>query len=124
MTKNSAGNSIILIVGLVMYLGILPGLPVLAQQPEQVIKVQAKRFTYIPSEITLNKGVPVVLEMTSLDVLHGFNCPDLGLHANIYPGKITNVRVVPDKTGSFPFHCDVYCGEGHEDMTGVINVIE
>jgi cytochrome c oxidase subunit 2 len=25
---------------------------------------------------------------------------------------------VPDKVGTFPFHCDIFCGEGHEDMTG------
>ncbi len=95
-----------------------------ADQGEQTIKVTAQKFEYTPKEITLKKGVPVVLELKSLDVHHGFNCPDLGIRADIYPGKITQVRIVPDKTGSFPFHCDYYCGEGHEDMTGMIIVKE
>jgi cytochrome c oxidase subunit 2 len=95
-----------------------------ADQSEQTIKVTAQKFEYTPKEITLKKGVPVVLELTSLDVHHGFNCPDLGIRADIYPGKITKVRIVPDKTGSFPFHCDYYCGEGHEDMEGMIIVKE
>jgi cytochrome c oxidase subunit 2 len=25
-------------------------------------------------------------------------------------------------SGTFPFHCDVFCGEGHEEMTGEIVV--
>jgi hypothetical protein len=28
----------------------------------------------------------------------------------------------PDKEGTFPFHCDVFCGDGHEDMTGMLVV--
>lgn len=95
-----------------------------ADQGEQTIRITAQKFEYNPKEITLKKGVPVVLELTSLDVHHGFNCPDLGIRADIYPGKITKVSIVPDKIGSFPFHCDYYCGEGHEDMTGMIIVKE
>ncbi|HVN71410.1 MAG TPA: cupredoxin domain-containing protein [Desulfomonilia bacterium] len=95
-----------------------------ADEGEQTIKVTAQKFEYTPKEVTLKKGVPVVLELTSLDVHHGFNCPELGLRADIFPGKITKVRFVPDKAGSFPFHCDYYCGEGHEDMTGMIIVKE
>lgn len=86
--------------------------------PETVIRITAKRFEYSPSEIRLKKGVPVVLEFTSLDRLHGFDCPDLGIRTDIPPGKTSRVRVVPDKVGTFPFHCDIFCGDGHEDMTG------
>ena len=77
-----------------------------ADEGEQTIKVTAQKFEYTPKEVTLKKGVPVVLELTSLDVHHGFNCPELGLRADIFPGKITKVRFVPDKAGSVPFHCD------------------
>jgi cytochrome c oxidase subunit II len=95
-----------------------------ADQTAPTIKITAQKFEYTPKEITLKKGVSVILELTSLDVRHGFNCPDLGIRADIYPGKITKVTVVPNKIGSFPFHCDYYCGEGHEDMTGMIIVKE
>jgi cytochrome c oxidase subunit 2 len=30
---------------------------------------------------------------------------------------------VPDKAGNFAFFCDVFCGDGHEDMDGTL-VIE
>jgi cytochrome c oxidase subunit 2 len=95
-----------------------------ADQSEQVIKVTAKKFEYSPNVITVKKGLPVILEFTSLDRLHGFNCFDLGIRSDIVPGKVNRVRFVPQKTGTFPFHCDNFCGEGHENMTGNIIVTE
>jgi cytochrome c oxidase subunit 2 len=84
----------------------------------------AKKFEYSPNEIVLKKGVPAVLEITALDRLHGFSCPELGIRADLQQGKITRVRVVPQKAGSFAFHCDIFCGDGHEDMSGTIIVKE
>ena len=96
----------------------------IAAENEQVIQITAKRFEYSPKEITLKKDVPVVLEFTSLDRLHGFNCPGLKLRMDIRPGKVNTLRFTPDKAGTFPFHCDNFCGSGHEGMTGTITVTE
>jgi len=91
---------------------------------EQVVQITAKRFEYTPNEITLKKGVPVVLEITSLDRDHGFKVPEFGVRADVKPGETTRVRIVPDRTGRFEFRCDVFCGDGHEDMAGEIVVVE
>ena len=91
---------------------------------EKVIHLTAKRFEYVPSEITLQKGVPIVLELTSLDREHGFDVPELGIRAEVEPGETTRVRIVPDRTGRFEFHCDVFCGSGHEDMSGELVVVD
>jgi len=96
----------------------------IAAENEQVIQITAKRFEYSPKEITLKKGVPVVLEFTSLDRLHGFNCAGLKLRLDIRPGKANTLRFTPDKVGMFPFHCDNFCGSGHEGMKGMIIVTE
>lgn len=96
----------------------------IAAENEQVVQITAKRFEYSPKEITLKKGVPVMLEFTSLDRLHGFNCPGLGIRMDIRPGKVNGLRFVPDKVGTFPFHCDNFCGSGHEGMRGTITVTE
>ncbi len=95
-----------------------------AEQQEQVIKITAKKFEYSPKEIMLKKGVPVVLEITALDRLHGFYCPDLKIREDLLPGKVTRIRVFSDKAGVFAFHCDIVCGDGHEDMVGTITVKE
>ena len=88
---------------------------------ERVIKISAKKFEYIPHEVKLKKGVPVVLELTTQDVFMGFNAPDLGVRADIVPGKTVRLRVVPMKVGKVEFLCDVFCGSGHEEMGGLIS---
>jgi cytochrome c oxidase subunit 2 len=91
---------------------------------EQVIHMTAKRFEYTPNEITVKKGVPVILEITSLDRDHGFKVPELGIRADVKPGETTRVRIVADRTGRFEFRCDVFCGDGHEDMAGELVVVD
>ena len=99
------------------------GLRAATQPEEQVIKILARKFTYTPNKLTLKKGVPVVLELTTADVLMGFNAPDFDVRADIIPGKVARVRLVPDKIGTFAFLCDIFCGSGHETMNGTITVV-
>jgi cytochrome c oxidase subunit 2 len=88
----------------------------------QVIQVTASRWAYEPATIMLQQGVPVVLELRSSDVHHGFNVPGLGLRADVLPDRVTRVPVTPQQTGTFLFHCDYYCGSGHEMMEASIIV--
>jgi cytochrome c oxidase subunit 2 len=117
-----------IIIGMIMVC--MTGIPVeafaadAAEQAERVIKITAKKFEYSPGEIVLKKGAPVVLEFTSSDRLHGFNCPDFAVRADIHPGQTSRVRIVPQKTGTFECYCDIICGDGHEEMTGRIIVEE
>jgi cytochrome c oxidase subunit 2 len=91
-----------------------------AEQP-QVIKITAKKFEYSPNEIRIKAGVPVVFEFTSLDRVHGFTVPDLGgVRLTIEPGKVNRVTILAPKAGVYEFHCDLFCGDGHEGMTGKI----
>jgi cytochrome c oxidase subunit II len=95
-----------------------------AQRREaKIIQITARKFEFIPAELTLQAGVPVILELATEDVTMGFDAPGLGLHAEIVPGKVTRVAFTPDKPGTFDYICDIFCGEGHEDMGGVIKVI-
>lgn len=90
--------------------------------PERIVHMTARRFTYSPETIEVEEGVPVVLELTSLDRDHGFTVPELGLRIDVEPGKTARVRFVPEKAGTFLFHCDIFCGTGHEEMAGQIVV--
>jgi len=88
----------------------------------QVIQVSAKKFEFSPAVIELKIGVPVVLEITSLDRKHGFALPDFKIDEQVEAGGVTRIRFVPDRAGTFAFHCSVFCGSGHEDMGGTIVV--
>jgi cytochrome c oxidase subunit 2 len=93
-----------------------------ASAEESVIRISAKKFEYSQREIVLQRGVPVVLELTALDRVHGFNAPDLGMRADLVPGQVTWLRFTPAKAGTFVFFCDVFCGDGHEEMSGMLVV--
>jgi cytochrome c oxidase subunit II len=90
---------------------------------EQVIHLTAKKFEYGPDEITVKQGEPVMIEIVSLDRKHGFTIPELGVRADVKPGATSIVRFTPDKAGTFHFHCDLFCGSGHEGMTGTLVVV-
>ncbi|HSB11233.1 MAG TPA: cupredoxin domain-containing protein [Blastocatellia bacterium] len=91
---------------------------------EKVIKLTAKKFEYSPAEITVKKGEPVVIEVSSEDVKHGFTLPDFGIRTDIKPGSVNRISFTPDKAGRFAFACDVFCGAGHEEMSGTLIVTE
>ena len=91
---------------------------------ERVVRISASTFEFKPSEITVKRGVPVTLEVISQDRHHGFKLSEFHLRADIQPGVVEKVRFVPDKIGNFTFFCDVFCGDGHEDMSGTLTVIE
>ena len=98
--------------------------PQAAVAAARIIKVTAKKFEFKPSVITVKKGELVELELSTSDRRHGFDAPGLNVHAEIKPGAPTKVQFKPDKAGHFPFHCSVFCGDGHEEMTGEIVVTE
>ncbi|WP_085316101.1 cupredoxin domain-containing protein [Derxia lacustris] len=90
----------------------------------RVINVVAKKFDFVPSEIRVKKGEAITLKLTAPEVPMGINIADFGVRADIVPGKPTLLSFVTDKAGSFPFLCDVFCGSGHEDMSGTLIVSE
>jgi cytochrome c oxidase subunit 2 len=96
----------------------------LGAQAPTVVRITAKRFEYNPPRIVLKKGVPVVLELTALDRTHGFKVPSLGLRTDVLQDQVVRIPFVPDKVGTFAFACDIFCGDGHEDMEGKIVVEE
>ena len=98
------------------------GLYAVAQPAEKVIRISAKRFVYTPNEIRLKKGEPVIIELTSEDIVMGFKVPDLNTRADVIPGKTVRVRLVPVKAGRLDFLCDIFCGSGHEEMNGAFIV--
>ena len=90
----------------------------------KVIEITAKRFEFTPSEITLKRGEPVILRMTSTDRVHGFMSKPLKIDTDIAAGKSTDIAVTPDSSGDFTVICDHYCGTGHGNMKMKVSVVE
>ena len=95
----------------------------LAQGP-RVVRITAHKFAFDPPQVTLKRGETVVLELVSVDRQHGFKVPALGIREDAMPGEVRRVTLTPDKAGNFAFLCDVFCGDGHDEMEGQIVVTE
>ncbi len=95
-----------------------------AQMAPKTIAITAHRFAFEPAQITLKKGEPVVLQLTSNDVTHGFYLKPLKIDEVIEPGKTTEVKVTPETAGTFTTICDHFCGANHGNMKMTIVVAE
>jgi len=94
----------------------------LAAPSERAIDIVARKFEFLPGEIKVKQGETIVLRLTAAEVPMGFNLADFKLRADIVPGRVTTLRLTPDRVGRFVFVCDVFCGTGHEDMSGTLVV--
>jgi cytochrome c oxidase subunit 2 len=88
------------------------------------IEVTAKRFDFSPSEITLKKGEPVIIVLTSADVGHGIRFKELGIDSKVSKGQTVEIPFTPDKTGTFVSPCTVFCGSRHGTMKLTLNVVD
>lgn len=94
------------------------------QSQPQRIEIVAKRFQFTPSDVTLKKGVPVVLVLTSEDVSHGLKFKGLGINIKSKKGKSDEIKFTPTQTGTFVGECSVFCGSGHGSMKLTLHVTE
>jgi cytochrome c oxidase subunit 2 len=90
----------------------------------QVVKISASKFHFTPDHITLVKGQPAVLQLTSSDRTHGFMIRALRIDTDIKPGIVTRMTVTPASAGTFKAICDHYCGVGHGGMKMTVVVAE
>jgi cytochrome c oxidase subunit 2 len=97
---------------------------VAAQAAPQPIEVVAKRFSFEPSDVTLKRGVPVVLVLKSADVAHGVKFRELNLDIKVDKGGTVETPFTPEKTGNFVGHCSVFCGSGHGSMTLTLHIVD
>jgi len=65
----------------------------------------------------------VQFRITSRDWLHAFHVPSLGLKADAFPGQYNQLRTIPTEPGTYQLYCAEYCGSGHSQMLGTVQVM-
>ena len=117
-------NKVLAIFTVLMVAATVAPLATRAQMEPKTVAIAAHRFAFAPAQITLKKGEPVVLKLTSTDVVHGFYLKPLKIDEIIEPGKTTEVKVTPQVAGTFTTICDHFCGANHGNMKMTIVVEE
>ena len=77
----------------------------------------------VRSILVLPVNQPVILELRSLDVIHGFFAPNLRAKMNAVPGRVTELHLTPTVMGDYPIVCSQVCGLGHYRMHAVLRVV-
>ena len=88
----------------------------------RIIEIEASRFAFTPAEITARQGEVVTLALKAIDFAHGFFIPDLNVRTDLMPGRVVSLRLKVDRPGRYAFLCDNFCGDGHEQMNGLLVV--
>lgn len=78
----------------------------------------------IPSAaLVLPVGRPIVLQMTSEDVLHSFWVPEFRVKQDLVPGRTTTLRITPTVEGEYKVRCAEICGLDHTNMLAPVQVV-
>ncbi|MFA4842782.1 MAG: cupredoxin domain-containing protein [Candidatus Omnitrophota bacterium] len=91
-------------------------------QEDKFFEIKAKKFSYTPNIITVNRGDRVKIRLISEDVTHGLFVDGYGIKTSAHPGQDGSLIFLADKTGRFSFRCSVTCGEFHPYMIGYLIV--
>jgi cytochrome c oxidase subunit 2 len=70
----------------------------------------------VANEIHLPVNVPVTISLRSPDVIHSFWVPNLHGKQDLIPGRDTDIRLHPTRTGVFRGQCAEFCGAQHANM--------
>lgn len=68
------------------------------------------------SELYVPVGVPIDVEIKSVDVLHSFWVPQLAGKMDATPGQINKLWFEASTPGKYYGHCTEYCGDSHANM--------
>ncbi len=84
----------------------------------------ARKWSFNPIDITVPVGAQVTFNITSADITHGFIIERHNLNFELVPGHIARGTITFHDTGDFHYICHEFCGSGHQDMHGVIHVVD
>ena len=91
--------------------------------PAATFQVTASKYEFTPTEIQVDEGDTVVLELRSTDVEHGLEIKELKVKVEIpKTGETVRTEFVARKAGTYAFKCSEYCGSGHSRMRGKLIV--
>jgi len=105
-------------------LAILAGAGAVAAAAGPSVAIEASKRGFQPVKVSLRKGEPVRVVLTSGDGEHCFAVDALRIEKRIQPGRATSFDFTPDRTGTFPFYCCLETGPAAEKERGEIVVSE
>jgi len=99
--------------------GLAPGLAA----PVDRIEVAVSRGGFRPDRISIRKGEPIRISLTTADGEHCFALDAFRVEKRVVPGRPSVVDLTPDRAGTFPFY-DCLAEAGEKGTQGRLVVTE
>ena len=74
------------------------------------------------NNMTLPVDRPVLVHLSSQDVIHSFGLPEMRVKQDAVPGLSMPVWFIPNRVGDYEIICSQLCGLGHFRMRGFLNI--
>lgn len=74
------------------------------------------------NQLNLPTGKPVLIYLTSQDVIHSFSIIQMRVKQDAIPGMEIPVWFEPTETGQYEINCSQLCGLGHFRMRGFVTI--
>ena len=74
------------------------------------------------NQFNMPVGKPVLVHLTSKDVIHSFGLPQMRVKQDAIPGMVQPVWFTPTAAGDWEIACSQLCGLGHYRMRGFYSV--
>lgn len=74
------------------------------------------------NRLNLPVGRPVIVYLSTKDVVHSFGLPQMRIKQDSTPGIVQPVWFTPTQTGEWDIACSQLCGLGHFRMRGVYTI--
>ena len=78
---------------------------------------------FVTTELQIPVDRPVILQVTSTDVIHNFSIIPMRIQQDAIPGKDIPMWFTPIKELETSVVCGQLCGQGHADMVGMMKVV-
>jgi cytochrome c oxidase subunit II len=82
-----------------------------------------KQNFIVPTTLEVPVDKPVIVYISSLDVIHCFACRPMRVTQDAIPGMMIPAHFTPVKTGTYEINCAQLCGNGHYSMKGILKVV-
>lgn len=74
------------------------------------------------NQLNLPVDRPVLIHLSSKDVIHSFGLYEMRVKQDAIPGLSIPVWFIPNRTGEYEITCSQLCGLGHFRMRGYVNI--
>jgi plastocyanin len=92
------------------------------QTPHHEFSVTARRYAFEPATLDVHQGDLIRITLRTQDIPHSFVIDALRITRKATPEHAVTFELFVDRTGVFPFYCNLTLEDGCRDMRGQLVV--